>query len=349
MTLDGNSSLPLVSVVIPCYNYGHYLPDALESALSQPGVRVEVIIVDDASTDGSDAVAQRLARSDPRVRLIQHEHNKGHIATYNDGLAAIVGEYVVLLSADDLLAPGSLRRSTELMRRHPNVGLVYGYAPDFTETPPAQKPIPPRFTTWSGETWLRRLCERGSNAIMNPEAILRGSLMAELVGYDETMPQSADMDLWMRAAARADVGRVSGPDQAYYRVHDSNMHLTDFKGLIADTRARRDTFDRFFAQDGSSLPDADELHARARRSIAIESVRYAYRTSLEPSEASTEVPDELAALAVETWPQIEGTRIWSKYSGSRSSSVPRARRFVDSRMHDARWALRWRRWRRTGL
>jgi glycosyltransferase involved in cell wall biosynthesis len=76
---------PLVSVVIPCYNYGHFLPEAVASVLEQPDVDVEVIIVDDASTDHSAEVAESLT-SDPRVGLVRHKVNQGHIATYNDGL-----------------------------------------------------------------------------------------------------------------------------------------------------------------------------------------------------------------------------------------------------------------------
>ncbi|WP_460807831.1 glycosyltransferase family 2 protein [Micromonospora zhanjiangensis] len=95
---------PTVSVVIPCYNYGHYLPECVHSVLSQSGVEVDVLIVDDASPDGSAEVARELS-ADPRVRLIAHRENRGHIATYNEGLAAVDGEYVVLLSADDLLSP----------------------------------------------------------------------------------------------------------------------------------------------------------------------------------------------------------------------------------------------------
>ncbi len=89
---------PTVSVVIPCYNYGHYLPGAVASALDQEGVDVDVLVVDDASTDDSAAVARSLAESDPRVDVLVHEVNRGHIAAYNDGLAKARGDYVVLIS-----------------------------------------------------------------------------------------------------------------------------------------------------------------------------------------------------------------------------------------------------------
>ena len=75
-----------VAVVIPCFNYAQYLPDAVASVLSQDGVAVEVIIVNDASTDDSGDVAQRLARDNSRIRVIEHEVNRGPVQTFNDGL-----------------------------------------------------------------------------------------------------------------------------------------------------------------------------------------------------------------------------------------------------------------------
>ncbi len=119
---------PTVTVVIPCYNYGHYLAEAVHCALDQNGVDVEVIIVDDASPDGSGQVAQRLADADPRVEAILHETNAGHIRTYNDGLAKARGDFVALVSADDLLTRDCLTRAAALMETHPRVGFVYGYA-----------------------------------------------------------------------------------------------------------------------------------------------------------------------------------------------------------------------------
>src|ERR1035437_10076075 len=75
-----------VSVVIPCYNYGHFLLDAVNSALDQADVDVRVLIIDDASPDGSAQVARQIAGSDPRVEVVVHQVNRGNLATYNEGL-----------------------------------------------------------------------------------------------------------------------------------------------------------------------------------------------------------------------------------------------------------------------
>ena len=125
-----------VDVIVPCYNYGHLLEPCVRSVLSQEGVAVCVMIMDDASTDTTEQVGRRLASVDSRVEYRRHDVNRGRIATYNEALANLTGEYCLILSADDLLTPGSLMRATRLMNAHPEVGLTYGRDITFTHTPP---------------------------------------------------------------------------------------------------------------------------------------------------------------------------------------------------------------------
>ena len=129
-----------VSVIIPSYNYAHFLPDCVGSVLSQKNVDVEVLILDDCSTDETPDVAARLA-TDPRVSFRRHEQNMGHLATYNEGLEWATRDYTSLLSADDLLVPGALRRAAELMDAKAEVGMVYGHSVYFQtndDLPPAR-------------------------------------------------------------------------------------------------------------------------------------------------------------------------------------------------------------------
>jgi hypothetical protein len=336
---------PSVTVVVPCYNYGHYLPTAVRSALDQPGVDVDVIVVDDASTDDSADVARALAAQDHRIQVVVHERNVRHIATYNDGLARARGDYVVLLSADDALAPGALARATALMEHHPRVGLVYGYALDVEDEPPQGAGDRVRtWSVWPGGRWLRRICTRGTNIIVNPEAVMRTSVLRDLGGYDPKLPHSADMDLWMRAAAIADVGRVNGPVQAFYRVHGGNMHLNDYAGLLTDMRERAKGFEMFFAAHGARLPDAARLHARARRAIAYEAVRAARISADDRSPAS----EALAAFARECYPNIVSSRVWVGYVLRTRGPARPVRRWLAQQSYDMRWRYRWRRWRRFG-
>ena len=104
----------------------------MRSALTQEGVGVEVIIVDDASIDESVQVASDLAAADSRVSLLTHHSNRP-VDTFNHGLERVRSDYLVRLDADDLLTPGSLLRSVALAQAYPRVGLVYGHPVHFTE------------------------------------------------------------------------------------------------------------------------------------------------------------------------------------------------------------------------
>lgn len=287
---------PLVTVVIPCYNYGHFLPAAVASALDQEGVEVEVIIVDDASPDGSAEVARGLADRDSRVRLIAHETNKRHIMTYNDGLAEAAGDYVILLSADDLLTRNSVTRAVSLMEGHPEVGLVYGPVVVFDETVPELEAVDAStWVLWEGHDWARRLFDSGVNVIKSPEAIVRGSILRQVGLYDPDHPHAGDLQMWLRIAAVADVGYLPGTVQALYRQHDQNMHSSVFatdqvQGMITDLQHRLDAF----TAAASSFPNAEELVLRIRRAEAVEAMDLASRAYVWGLTASWPVPALLA-------------------------------------------------------
>jgi hypothetical protein len=339
-------SRPRVSVVIPCYNYGHFLPDCVRTVLDQPGVDIDVLIVDDASPDGSAAVARQLSEADPRVRLLAHESNRGHIATYNEGLAAVDGDYVVLLSADDVVVPGALAKSAALMEANPGVGMVYGFAPTFVDVPRPPRTQVRSWTIWTGGEWLAEICRRGGNPVATPEVMLRTSLMRELAGYDARLPHSADFLLWLRAAARAEVGRVNGVDLAHYRVHGGNMHSSRFAGALTDLTERWKAFERFFADD-RDLVDAAALRGAAARAVAREAL-VIVRQSFE-SGSPTGSATDLVMLAERIDPSCRHSRLWAtcqRYLTRGDARVPaRLVTGIDKAIFHARW----RRWRRTGV
>jgi glycosyltransferase involved in cell wall biosynthesis len=344
---------PTVSVVIPCYNYGHFLPEAVASVLAQDEVDLEVVIVDDKSPDGSVEVAHPLAAGDPRVRVIANEVNQRHIATYNIGHAAVTGDYVVLLSADDLLAPGSLGRACALLEAHSEVTFVYGYVPDFRETPPPAKTRARSWTIWSGPEWLGRISRRGHNVVSCPEVVMRTSVFRDLGGYDIRLPHSADFYLWMAAATRGSVGRVNGSDQAYYRVHGDNMHLNQFAGVFTDMRERRNTFEVLIAEQGHKLPNPAEFGATVRQSLARDALLLVSRAYDRGDTELLERATDFTEFAVETDPGIRSTPLWRSCAdridrhknGLKPTRSHRAAATVD----DVRGRIRWRRWRRYGV
>jgi glycosyltransferase involved in cell wall biosynthesis len=327
---------PLVSVVVPHYNYGQYLPVSVGSVLAQEGVDVEVIVVDDTSTDGSIAVAREIAASDPRVTLVEHEKNMRHIRTYNDGLGRARGDYVVLLSADDALAPGALGRAVALMEHERDVSLVYGRVEDFSGLPPAFAPARSWWTVWDGEEWVGHMARRGRNIPTNPEVVMRRSVYDAIGGYELALPQAADMYMWLRAAARGRIGRVNGPVQAYYRQHDSNMHNVQFGGNLDNWRSVLETFDLFFREDGHLLRRPGRLHARAAAAVAREVVLAS--TLLPAGPEGAEHRAQLLRLAREADPAVVRSLSW-RWAGLAGRAAHRSRLGVET-VESLRWKVR---------
>ncbi|UGQ10590.1 glycosyltransferase [Yinghuangia sp. ASG 101] len=271
-------ALPSVSVVVPSYNYARYLPSNVGSLLDQEGVDVRVLVLDDASTDETPDVGAELAR-DPRVTYERHTTNKGHIATYNEGLLEWAdGDFCVLLSADDLLTPGALARATAVMAADPDVTFVYGNPVRFL----SGGPLPDartgaRSRTWTGDRWIRGVFRAGRNLILSPEVVARTGAHHDAGGYNPRLPHSGDLEMWLRLARRGSVGWLPDADQAYYRIHDSNMHHSAF-----DARARleqlRDGYESFLDNDGKDLPYRNAIHTAMRRKLARGVLRKVIRT-----------------------------------------------------------------------
>lgn len=289
--MRGESS---VSVVIPCYNYGRYLRECVASVLGQVGVETRVLIIDDASPDDSAAVAAALAAADARVELRVHAANRGHIATYNEGLEWASGTYTVLLSADDMLTPGALQRACALMDAHPEVGFVYGRALVFRDDRrrPQPKTGAGRWTIWRGHEWFEMRCRMTECCIYSPEAVVRTSLLRQLGGFRAELPHAADLEMWMRLALHADVGYIAGPHQAYYRDHLQAMHRVQYGTVLADLTQVRSAFDILFRDYSDVIANRQGLAGIVRRTLA----RRALRSACREYDRARPNPTGVAAL-----------------------------------------------------
>lgn len=345
-----------VSVIVPCYKYGHYLEESVGSALNhQDGVDVRVLIIDDASPDDSAEVARALAAADPRVQVLVHPRNKGHIATYNEGLLEWAeGDYVALLSADDRLTPGALTRAAALLDAHPEVGFCYGHPVRFQHGSalPAARTAGKGWTVWDGQWWLRRHFETGHGCITSPEVVVRTKLQRQVGGYDPGLPHSGDIEMWMRLAAHADVGYLRGVDQAYYRVHGANMSTTDFGGQLDDLRQRKAAFEAVLGRCGEQMKDRDELDRLVHRKLARQALRRAVRAYDRGRTGQVPV-DELVGFARECWPEHEALPEYRALKLRRRIGVkamPYLQPLVLTAVtHKVRERMWWRTWRRTGI
>lgn len=317
----------LVRVVVPCHRYAHWLVGCVVSALDQPGVDVQVLIVDDCSPDHTTSVAARLAEADRRVSYRRNAVNRGLIATANDSLEwAWDSDCNVLLSADDLLVRGSLARAATVLADVPQVGMVYGQAP-YVRPDRSLPSVRGRWRStrvWPGADWVRRRCATGHNCISSPELVARSALHRRVGGYDPACVHASDLNLWLRLAAVSEVARIRGVPQAIYRVHSDSMLRSDPDPLL-DLRERRAAFDRFFASpQAGALPDAAELAALAGRALARQALWRASRTVERgsPGTGAEGVPgaerawgagssvDALVAFALDVCPDARRLREW---------------------------------------
>jgi glycosyltransferase involved in cell wall biosynthesis len=119
------SGLPLISIIIPCYNYGKFLEHTLSELLNQECTSWECIVVDDGSTDNTREVAITYTRTDGRIQYV-HQANAGLSAARNTGIRYAKGKYIQLLDADDLIDPRKLAIQAGFLEQHRNIDVVFG-------------------------------------------------------------------------------------------------------------------------------------------------------------------------------------------------------------------------------
>jgi hypothetical protein len=344
--------LATVSVIVPCYNYGHFLEGCVASVLAQQGVDVRLLIIDDCSTDDSADLAMRLAESDDRVEFHRHRENVGLIGTANEGLRWVEGDYVVLLSADDLLTPGSLERATAVMTKHANVGLVYGRTLFGREDRPLPEPQGTWRSTklWSGKYWIRTRCRSGHSCISSPEVVVRNTVQQAVGEYDSSCHHTSDLNMWLRIAAVADVAYIRGVPQAIYRIHGDSM-LRSHATPMLDLHERRAAFDSFFAKGASRLEESERLRRMAQRTLARQALWQASRAVDRGGMDS--LVEELARFALDVCADTRRLREWRGLRLRRWIGAGRSLLFVPfiatGVAHRLRSHASQARWRLTGI
>jgi len=234
-----------ISVVIPCYNYGHFLPDAVGSVLAQTLRPDEIIVVDDGSTDNTAEVCKQF----DRVRYLW-KPNGGLSSARNFGIAHSTGGLLMFLDADDLLSPtalatlwrawqqagdglGALFGRTEVV--HGPEAEAGGDVPEFFPDPDEVAAYADRHvssdTIVLSRRFLRRLI-RSSIFIASCTLIARSTF--ETVGlFDESLATIEDQDMWLRIAGRLRLGFVN-QTVCYYRRHGGN--ITDSSNWVRNRR-----------------------------------------------------------------------------------------------------------------
>ncbi|HVW57560.1 MAG TPA: glycosyltransferase family 2 protein [Rhizobiaceae bacterium] len=334
MSLNTSSLGASFDVVVPCYNYGRFLRDAVESVLAQE-VNLRILIIDDASQDDSAAVGRALAEEDHRVTFQRHARNRGHIATYNEGIAWANADFFMIFSADDIMLRGALARASELFLSDRRISMVHGRAIEFEEgipieqlltgavpvrpwmdrsaqTAPAGIGIParileerlPGIRALSSTTEFYR-SNRKFNRVHTASVVSRTAVQKKVGGYRAELPHAGDYEMWLRLAAHGLVGYVPR-FQAAIRRHAGNMSRQyDYE---QDILQRALVLQMVETALGPILPE--EVMPEMRASIATEAVRAAGILLAKGDQA---VRAQLETAAIGLHPGVVDGMDWKLY------------------------------------
>jgi hypothetical protein len=208
-----------ISVLMPVYNAGAYLAQAVESVLRQTHHDIELVIIDDCSTDGSAKTIRRFARRDARVRPVYHAKNQGLAATLNEGLALATSAYVARMDQDDESLPGRLAEQAAFLDAHPDVAVVGSWARNMGRTPDLDRLVRLPFTDAEIKS---RLPEQ--NCLYHPSVMFRRQPVLDAGGYRAEFKNAEDYDLWLRLSRRHALANIPRP-LLRYRLSVSGMTM----------------------------------------------------------------------------------------------------------------------------
>lgn len=207
-----NTATPKVSIVMPCFNAGPYVEVAVRSVLDQQFSDLELIIVDDGSSDDSVARIQALAASDARIRL-ECQLNQGAGPARNRALALARGEWLAFLDADDWWSPQFLQAMLNALEQHGATLAYCGWQNIGVPGPRGEPHVPPDHAGTDLEALCFAACPWPIHAVLLPRAEVM-----QLGGFEPSLSSCMDYDLWLRVATRVRVVRV--PEvMAFYRHH----------------------------------------------------------------------------------------------------------------------------------
>lgn len=262
---------PLVSVTILNYNYKQYVHKAIETVLSQSYQNIEVIVVDDASTDGSLEIISKFER-DPRVRVISHDTNQGYVSSLLEGSSASTGKYITVVSADDYaISDTAIGKQVEVLESSDNASFCFSswnQEDDDGNVLHTRRPWR-ESRVFPGSQVIEQFIE--SSPVLHSGTMIRRSIYERVGGYDRDLRFSVDTNMWLKLLMTGDVGYVDEPLFAY-RTHSTNLSQSS-PAIWTATEEMLIGIDRalHLAPAGTCQPELARLRkvARKRALVAI--------------------------------------------------------------------------------
>jgi glycosyltransferase involved in cell wall biosynthesis len=234
----------LVSVIIPSYNHGNFLSRAIDSVLSQTYRNVEIIVVDDGSSDNTKQVAE----SFPHVVYV-YQHNQGLSAARNTGIDHSKGKYLLFLDADDWLSVDAIKKDLDILIEHPEAAFVSGGHVKINDAGKILEEVREDIRSHHYLHFLQ------GNYIGMHATVLYARWIFDKFRFDTTLRACEDYDLYMKISRRFPV--LHQPDViAYYRIHGSNMS--------GDTTLMLNSVLHVLNRQEADLKTAEEINALQR-------------------------------------------------------------------------------------
>lgn len=218
---------PRVSVIIKSYNHAAFVAQSIRSVLDQSFQDFEIVVTDDASTDGSADIIRSFA--DPRISLVVFPRNRGIAAAMNATLARAHGAFIAILNSDDYALPGRLERQVAFLDAHPDTAGVFAMARAVDESGAdtanyvdfrAAFALP----DFSRRSWLRQFFFTG-NVLCSPTAMVRRTAYQRAGEYDPRLTNLQDFDMWVRMCAHAPF-HVLDEELTAFRVRSENRNMS---------------------------------------------------------------------------------------------------------------------------
>jgi glycosyltransferase involved in cell wall biosynthesis len=261
-----------IDVVVPCYQYGRFLSENVNSILSQPVQDLRVLIIDNGSTDNTLEAAKELAGRDSRVQILAYKTNRGQHAGYNAGIDWASSEFFMILDADDVLAPGCLSRAVDVLSTDPSIAFAHGKELE-TDLPAAiqaeldGKIQPAAWRISRGIDFIGRMCRAGNN-IVGATTVVRRTSMQKIIGYyPPQLERANDLNMWLRMATLGNVAETEAV-QGIRRRHANQLSEFYRDRLVCDFMELSNNFEHFFRNEGGSIQGSDEARRAAKRKIA---------------------------------------------------------------------------------
>ena len=255
-------SSPTVSVVMSVFNGQTFLPEAIESILSQTYRDFEFVIIDDGSTDNTPDILAEYASRDARIRIHRHA-NKGRAESLNIGVSVAKGEYIARMDADDIALPDRLQEQMRFMESHPEVGLIGGALELITADGRALKTI-----RYPLEDSAIRSVMLEYSPFAHPTVIVRKEVVLASGGYRKALLDADDYDLWLRMSERTQLANLE-KSVLRYRIHRGQVSIKNMKHQILCVLAASAAAEQRRNGRSDPLADIQEITPQVVESLGV--------------------------------------------------------------------------------